>query len=1205
MFEGNNIIKAEPNFEKEKQAALRLKIHNDINEIIEKFYQKDDQNNKDDVKQDLNDEKDEYYNEKETPDLVKWIAQQQKLDLKEIKIIKAREDASNEGQKVKELIFELRKLDLNYGIEGDSFSFDRAWSQEQVDKIVDILSNYLDNNLGQDKKYREPVISDSGLGHFFYEVFTTGNKTRNDREEFKGKTIADLFAKSIINRLESEKNISGILQEAIGNWAQNIHMVDKDILLDLLLTISQHPEKIDTSIRHEIIMGVGLFETLVKPLNELAKDKKDFPSQLKSLEILRSLYACSDEAGFSESGGEAERILEEREKDNSNYFLNIRVKQILEEHRMFNREKRLKMWNKYKKEDLKENAPEPLLLENLKGLFAHLRERMMYGSVSKETGVIYNSNGEVDSFFDIEKGERLDLKKILENDGFVETENNKEKSQEKMMTYKILMQIPLRYKIEEEFEIELDNFSIREQLQFINFISSKSVSEVQRVKEFISGANTKSDKNNRFVSFLSLEADSDMGDKIIEIGEKLNMKSQSADLLFAKYAQLTRQLTKDVDSFEEFYQSIFFEKNIKRGELIKLFLIKSGQLLSSVHENIKNLSSEESEEEVGLLINNLDSEIIEKTANLKELKKIALALNEKYNNLGQDLMVALDPEMVDYKQFEEDLLNNNNLTPEIKNSLKDDLIRHRNYDSDRLKEMLEYYKTVLKEDVYCLSEDKQTIEEFSQENEKFERGEISPEEFKAITKKYNVIFYAPTAEEKSIYEKAINKIKPILPLQIALEKKIDQLIYGREELKLSKGFCNFENNKVIPEKLPEQAPLYFPVGISKDLPAWEKVLKNEEKFVKPIDLYGYLFWLNNQEKNINLVICDELQVNNYQARYGKSEDEARQSTIKIGNLEAEQYQKIINTFGLDNIKIQRYQEFLNENREEFERYSDVVKKLAIQPSFREAFLAMVQESVSGAEKEEYIGYALEELAWILSTNGTKIGHLNEARYDILAIVIRNFEKIGRNQGLEVLNNPDSPEAKILLNTVCKITRDGINERKSKLEKNSPSLAYFQRLQDHLGKINIDPKIGYDQSIKKDSLSLNFACPEVGSASFGWRGNFEAKESVVKFKEPYSTYFYKTDSDLLINSDQVVAAGEGLIGGKILTLDSKQQLKYAESVVIPILKHYFITLEKAPAKYFEDINISREGLLAEAQEATSLLSILRFIQKYIVKPTALS
>jgi len=444
-----------------------------------------------------------------------------------------------------------------------------------------------------------------------------------------------------------------------------------------------------------------------------------------------------------------------------------------------------------------------------------------------------------------------------------------------------------------------------------------------------------------------------------------------------------------------------------------------------------------------------------------------------------------------------------------------------------------------------------------------------------------------------------------LPLQIALEKKMDRLIYGREETKLPKGFGNFEHSKVVPENIPEQAPLYFPVGISKDLRSWEQTLVGEKKFVKPIDLYGYLFWLNNQGKKVNLVICDEIQVNNYQARYGKSESEARQKAGEIGNRETEQYEKIINTFGLDNINIQRYQEFINGNKDEYERYSSVVKNLAIQPVFKEAFLAMVQESVSGAEKEEYIGYALEELTWILSANGTKVGHLNEARYDILGAVIRNFEQVGKEQGLDVLNNPESQEARIILNTVCKITRDAINEKKSKLDKNSSSLAYFQRLQDHLGKIKTDSKAGYDKSVKKDSLSLNFVCPDVGSASFGFRGDFEEKESVVKFKEPYSTYFYKNDSDLLINSDQVVAAGDGFIGGKILTLDNKKQLKYAESVVRPILKHYFASLEKAPAEYFEQVNKSREELLVEAQEATSLLEVLRFVQKYIIKPTQLA
>ena len=673
------------------------------------------------------------------------------------------------------------------------------------------------------------------------------------------------------------------------------------------------------------------------------------------------------------------------------------------------------------------------------------------------------------------------------------------------------------------------------------------------------------------------------------------------------YKLFVSGIKEDAKKLNKVINSSIYQKTLSFSEAFSAIISRVELKLFELEQALKIESN--SKEVIADFVQELNADSKNRGQNIQELGKTATQLNAQYRQLGEDVLdgIAAAHNIENQSITEDNLhatLDDFDLGEYSRESIMNDYREHKKFSADRLKEMIVFYREMAETESYGPEIMRMVYKDF--EDEKNRNGEEAEQSFSwsERMKKYLKEFPQPKTEEQIIYEETIKKLQQILPLQIALEKKIDQLIYGREETKLPKGFSNFENNQINPENIPEQAPLYFPVGISKDLPAWEQVLKDEKKFAKPIDLYGYLFWLNNQGRKVNLVICDEIQVNNYQVRYGKSESEARRKAGEIGNCEAKQYEKIINTFGLGNINIQRYQEFINDNKDEYERYSNVVKNLAIQPEFREAFLAMIQESVSGAEKEEYIGYALEELAWILSTNGTKIGHLNEARYDILAAVIRNFEQAGKDKNINVLDNLESPEAKLILNSVCKITRDVINEMKSKLDKNSPSLAYYQRLQDHLGKIKTDPKAGLDKSIKKDSLSLNFVCPEVGSASFGFRGDFEAKESVVKFKEPYSTYFYKNDSDLLINSDQVVAASDGLIGGKILTLDSKKQLKYAETVVRPILRHYFASLEKAPVEYFEEIKKSREELLAEAREATSLLEVLRFIQKYIVKPTEL-
>ncbi len=755
--------------------------------------------------------------------------------------------------------------------------------------------------------------------------------------------------------------------------------------------------------------------------------------------------------------------------------------------------------------------------------------------------------------------------------------------------------------INDQVGIDLKEIPFRYQIYLLRFLSENNEERVREIAAFINEAKTEEDKINRIKSFLCLNIDYGIGEAIINLGKKL--KPEQINQLLSKVAEIND--SSETQDVSRMYQEIFFDKNIDTKRFVRASLSRASNLLTEA--NIKVNDPATSAVDIDKLVSSFNEELLRSQENLAEFGEMAKKLNEVYRQLGIDVLEGLASpyddaaEIADDQNFPQMIKDFDEATQTL---IRRDFEQHKKFSAERIKEMIEYYRTMAEVESCRPEAIRQVLAELKKEEGSAD-GETEASAWSEKIKKYHDVLSGPISEEQALYEEAIKKLQQALPLQIALENKMDQLIYGQEETKLPNGFSNFENNEVKPENIPDQAPLYFPVGISKDLPSWEAVFENEKKAAKPIDIYGYLFWLNNQGRKVNLVICDEIQVNNYQVRYGKSESAARQKAGEIGDCEARQYEKIIDTFGLDNIKVQRYQEFLSGNQKDYERYNGIVKNLKESPVFKEAFFAMVQESVSGAEKEEYIGYALEELAWILSTNGTKIGHLNEARYDILGSVIRNFEQVGKEKGFEVLDNPESPEAKVLLNTICKLIRDSINEKKSKLAKGSPSLAYFQRLQDHLGKIKTDSKAGLDKTIKKDSLSLNFVCPEVGSASFGFRGDFEEKESVVKFKEPYSTYFYKNDSDLLVNSDQVVAAGEGLIGGKILTLDNKKQLKYAESVVRPILKHYFANLEKAPAGYFEKIDKSREELLSEAKEATSLLEILRFIQRYIVKPTELN
>lgn len=674
------------------------------------------------------------------------------------------------------------------------------------------------------------------------------------------------------------------------------------------------------------------------------------------------------------------------------------------------------------------------------------------------------------------------------------------------------------------------------------------------------------------------------------------------------YKLFITSFKEDAKKLQKVINSSIFGKTLKFSEVFISLISRAESKLLDLSDSINSDNTQGNTAVLSSFNNDLIIDSSNRRQNIEELGKVAGELNNEYKKLGNELLSSL----ASVHDAEAVIINNENLHQVLADlgideheSLLQDFREHQKFSSLRLQEMMANYQNLIDAELFTPEIMLKVRKEYEDLQSIGDEDSLNNFNWSERAEKYVQTSLTQPSSEQILYEEMFSKLQNALPLQMALEKKMTEIIYGKEDLKLPHNFNNYENNIVDPEKIPEKAPLYFPVGISKDLFSWEQVLAGQKKFAKPIDLYGYLFWLNNQDREIQLIICDEIQVNNYVSRYNKDEESALASSQQIGNMEAEEYKKIINTFGLKNIKLIRYQEFINSKQEDFVKYRGLVDKLANQDVFKEAFLAMVQESVSGAEKEEYINYALEELAWILSSDGTKIGHLNEARYDILALVIKNVEKIAKDKNLDVFNNLDSAEAQILLNTVSKLISDKINEAKSKLDSSSATRSYYERLRMHLDKIKLNKKMGVDRSIKKEDLSLNFACPDVGSASFGFRNKGKEKESVIKFKEPYSTYFYNVPSDLLVNSDQVVALGDGLIAGKILTLDNEIQLKYAENVLKPILKHFFASLDKAPDAYFEAIDKNKNELIAEVKTATSLLSTLNFIQKYIVKPTQLT
>ncbi|MFA6392241.1 MAG: hypothetical protein WCW66_05880 [Patescibacteria group bacterium] len=451
-------------------------------------------------------------------------------------------------------------------------------------------------------------------------------------------------------------------------------------------------------------------------------------------------------------------------------------------------------------------------------------------------------------------------------------------------------------------------------------------------------------------------------------------------------------------------------------------------------------------------------------------------------------------------------------------------------------------------------------------------------------------------------------------LFLRLEQSFRHLVLGEQEYRLpSKLLVNLEQESqaLESENLSDAEPLYFPVGISKDLPAWEGVWNGESKTAKPIEIFSYLFWLQNQGRSSRLVVCDTIQSSNYQKLYpdllgDQPEKTAQEYAQRIGESEQVMYQAMCETFGLSNIEVQGYEPFITDQQERVDLYRTWCEQLSQDPNWVDAFTGMVQESVGHPmtldEKKEYLPYAIEELSWIMAADGTKVSHPNEARYDAIATVLKNCEKLAEENQIDLHDSSQREAFNSLVYGVQRVLSDQLNRLKAKADKGSPTAQYCDAFRRHLGLIHLPNATRVPDNFDRKSVRLNVAIPSTGAQSFGWRSTgSQGEEGVRKFKEPYSTYFFRDGAELFLNSDQIVAVAKGTIAGKILALPPQEQERYTLEVVMPLLRHFFKVLDHAPQSYFDSVQSNREALIAECQKSRTLIDLLRFIQHYVVEP----
>ena len=94
----------------------------------------------------------------------------------------------------------------------------------------------------------------------------------------------------------------------------------------------------------------------------------------------------------------------------------------------------------------------------------------------------------------------------------------------------------MRVFFEAYFDFSFADIPLHAQTQFLRYVWDKSKQDVDNARDFIRKGETSKTKTDRFISFLSLEHELQLGDKIVSFGN--SVPNEIADALFEKYANI-------------------------------------------------------------------------------------------------------------------------------------------------------------------------------------------------------------------------------------------------------------------------------------------------------------------------------------------------------------------------------------------------------------------------------------------------------------------------------------------------------------------------------------------------------------------------------------------------------------------------------------------------------------------------------------------
>jgi len=256
-----------------------------------------------------------------------------------------------------------------------------------------------------------------------------------------------------------------------------------------------------------------------------------------------------------------------------------------------------------------------------------------YSRLDSHFGIAYNPDGSVSYFFELEenksnnkiKPQQLTLDEVLKREGLPRELFSSAGYETMLKIYNLLIETPMRYKIEDEFNIKLKEFSVREQIQFINFLSTKSSEEIERVKLF-----TGKYQGIGIKTFLAMEHGDDKGKMILDIS-----KNEYGSEVIVAFNELIRKGQEETTTAIDELKRLSPETTANSDKILSLLVARGKDLLVEVHKLLNSGRQEK--------IASLIAEIKNETAAQSILREKFVAIAE-----------ILDQEEIDLSKYNED-----------------------------------------------------------------------------------------------------------------------------------------------------------------------------------------------------------------------------------------------------------------------------------------------------------------------------------------------------------------------------------------------------------------------------------------------------------------------------------------------------------------------------------------------------------------------